>query len=781
MASTGGGGSGGRGSSDLNTLDKAGKNKRKLVEHSPESPLSHPSPSTEFPLYESSSGKSENPPSDLMHSEAAAGSSQSDDWDDPLACQLEELLLSGIRTIYQNAIKLLGRRGYSEDVAQKAMSRLSFYHGGADIVENIVNDALALLNDGKGHSRDIMFEDLQQMVEFTMIELVNVLMQVKPSLSSGEAMWRLLICDIDISQACAMEEEISGESSSSSAQSSLTSQNSELPGYTDKPNAANSSLPHDSLKQETLKFGSFMNPPNTKSSPTQEKETVITVSDISEKSSSGQATSRPFSFEEKLKMGSKSLNKKQLASLQKSLNAERAIRTHGKSISQSGKISSLGNIILEKRLRSPSKSHSSGLKIKAKVESITVRGSFQVPGNGPVISAPTPETAEPVVSDKKASPKLEAGVKLVPKISDYYAGMPYDESSGQHIPQDAKDETILKLIPQVETLQNDVQGWTNWANQKVMQATRRLSKDKLELKSLKQEKQEAEKCEKDKKNLEENAMKRESEMKSALSKATSQFTAASSNIEKLEAQQSLLQKEMERQKLQAVASSVYCSEALNREKKAQKDVESIKEQRSLLEEELKSHKNQAAELQNQKCKAEKALNQIEGKWNREKHMREALIAQMASIRFEREKIEAAGKIQEDLLRQKAENETRKHMDEIEKLEKQLNQLRFKSNASRIADLKRGMDVKCKDTNQTVKGRQEDCSKHTGKAVAAKGLKRERECVMCLSEEKSVVFLPCAHQLLCVNCNELHEKKGMKDCLTCRTPIQMRVAARFVPN
>ncbi|GAB2266385.1 hypothetical protein Dimus_001394 [Dionaea muscipula] len=56
-----------------------------------------------------------------------------------------------------------------------------------------------------------------------------------------------------------------------------------------------------------------------------------------------------------------------------------------------------------------------------------------------------------------------------------------------------------------------------------------------------------------------------------------------------------------------------------------------------------------------------------------------------------------------------------------------------------------------------------------------GVKRERECVMCLSEEMSVVFLPCAHQVVCTMCNELHVKQGMKDCPSCRSPIQRRIS------
>ncbi|KAF8044576.1 hypothetical protein N665_7790s0001 [Sinapis alba] len=58
------------------------------------------------------------------------------------------------------------------------------------------------------------------------------------------------------------------------------------------------------------------------------------------------------------------------------------------------------------------------------------------------------------------------------------------------------------------------------------------------------------------------------------------------------------------------------------------------------------------------------------------------------------------------------------------------------------------------------------------------IKRERECVMCLSEEMSVIFLPCAHQVLCSKCNQLHEKEAMEDCPSCRAKIQRRIQARF---
>nr|GLL46561.1 putative E3 ubiquitin-protein ligase RF298 isoform X1 [Ipomoea trifida] len=42
------------------------------------------------------------------------------------------------------------------------------------------------------------------------------------------------------------------------------------------------------------------------------------------------------------------------------------------------------------------------------------------------------------------------------------------------------------------------------------------------------------------------------------------------------------------------------------------------------------------------------------------------------------------------------------------------------------------------------------------------MEMERECVMCLSVEKTVAFLPCAHMALCQDCNVVHQRLGMND-------------------
>lgn len=56
----------------------------------------------------------------------------------------------------------------------------------------------------------------------------------------------------------------------------------------------------------------------------------------------------------------------------------------------------------------------------------------------------------------------------------------------------------------------------------------------------------------------------------------------------------------------------------------------------------------------------------------------------------------------------------------------------------------------------------------------KQVSSDRECMICLKDEVSVVFLPCAHQVICANCNDNYGKKGKANCPYCRAPIEQRI-------
>lgn len=329
-------------------------------------------------------------------------------------------------------------------------------------------------------------------------------------------------------------------------------------------------------------------------------------------------TSQTSPSEGKSKKARKSRSKKELAARNKTLNPDRVPGNKGKS----GKAASSGRLIMENRMKSSSESHGlqtkgSASNTKDKVEAPVREGSSHVPNKSPsaVSASDDPSkvhkegttsaaNTELTVSGKKPLLKPEANTAVFPKISDYYSRIPYDKSLGKYIPQDEKDELILKLVPRVQELQNELQSWTDWANQKVRQATHRLSKDKPELKALRLEKEE-------KKTLEENTLRRISEMELALVNAAGQVEAANSTICKLEEEQSLLHDEFDTVKLQAVEADVNCEEALEREQKALKDAQSWKGQKSLLQEELQTHKQRVTELQRKIGEAEKIKNHFE--------------------------------------------------------------------------------------------------------------------------------------------------------------------------
>ncbi|GMI69385.1 hypothetical protein like AT4G03000 [Hibiscus trionum] len=787
--------------------DKGSKNKRKLDDPSFETPVILPLSMSELPpeIFRY-------PMVGPLEVGSSIGSLSQDlvpaDWDDPVACQLEELLLSSLHTVFWNAIKKIVECGFKEDVAEKAISRHPLYQGGKDLVSNVVNDALASLKEGiEGDISSYLFKDLQQLVVYTMLEMISVLREVKPCLSIAEAMWWLLMFDLNIPVACEVEGdilcnlgcmEVSGESSSdSNPKSRSETQNREtvIP-ISNEPNVSKPSFSSQNYHPEALKFGSFPNLPKPKSSHASEGLSPD-IELLGSMSASRDNVSITYNSKEKSVTSRKGRSKTELAALRKkSLNMEISRMAYCKAVhrkNSSSKIVMEAGALADESHHVSTKSFpgdSSTLPTEGTKSAVPTTNTGYAPSlsseNKPVSkseggtskSSKTPEHSV----EKKPAPKAEGSSSMSSKPIDYYAGIPYNESLGKYIPRDEKDDLILKLVPRIEDLQNELDSWTQWANQKVKQAAHRLSKDRTELKSLRQEKEEAEQLKREKQIMEENTMKMLSEMEFALNNASSRVEDANSTVQKLEEEHSMLKMEMEAAKSQATASAASCREALEREQKALKDVQSWERQRSLLQEELALEKQKAAELQRKVGKAKNIYSQTEMTWKEARMAKEKVLSHAASIRKERERLEAEAKVEKDKIKLKAEKDMQKYGEEIKTLESKLSELKTKLDSSKIAALRGGIDGgngQCSSVNEgnhipSISKGVVDIEDYSG----SRGLKQERECVMCLSEEKMVVFLPCLHQVLCVKCNELHEKQRMKDCPACRTLIDYRICARF---
>ncbi|GJT40686.1 putative E3 ubiquitin-protein ligase RF298 [Tanacetum coccineum] len=707
------------------------------------------------------------------------------DWSDLTETELEELVSSNLDTMFKSAIKRIVSYGYSEEVAVKGVLRSGHCCGSKDVVSNIVENSLVFLKNGKEVEplREHKFENLEEMEKYILAELVCVVREVRPVFSTGDAMWCLLISDMNVSQACAMD----GESSSG------------LVGDKGSNGCSSNSVETQPKKAAAPVMASI---PKAEVPDSKQKASFVLDGFVSQKGKKGTAyrtMTRSFSLEEKGVGSRKITGKRDYILRQKSVHLEKGYRSHGlKGSSRTVKLGNIGGFILDKKLKYVSETTS----ISPKSASLKINESRGTINNNGLISASLFNTK---IANKNISTLPKANIKPMSALSVAetelslslpaktnntpipdapnvgFSAMPYDKSSEQCISQDKKDETTLKLVTRVRELQNQMQEWTEWANQKVMQVARRLGKDKTELKTLKQEKEEVERLKKEKQTLEESTMKKLTEMENALSKASSQVGRANATVCKLDVENAKLRLEMEAAKLQAAESAVSCEEISKREKKTLMQLQLWEKQKTLFQEELIAEKRKLAQFKENLEQAKEQRDQIETKWKHEEKAKQELVIQAIMYRTQRQEGEVLAKSREDLIRLKADKNLQRYKDDIEKLEKEISLLKLKSDSSKIAALKRGIDGSYASKVTDVKAyiSPQTYTPYVPNMVTGNGgVKRERECVMCLSEEMSVVFLPCAHQVVCTKCNELHEKQGMKDCPSCRGPIQSRICVRY---
>ncbi|CAN0898564.1 Putative E3 ubiquitin-protein ligase RF298 [Linum grandiflorum] len=742
--------------------------------------------------------------------EPALEESHDPDWSHITESQLEELALSNLNGVLKSAIKRIVACGFTEEVATKAILRSTVCDGCKDTLSNIVDNTLEFLQNGKEIDPSIeqCFDDLQQLQKYILADLVCLLREVRPSFSTGDAMWCLLISDMNLSHACAMDGDamISGTADGTSNVASCTPPETQIKPKSEGPEL-NDTIPVTKPKKS-------------------HKEGSTSAFDPVEKFFNIAGPSQSHVMEEKFTVTRKvhsGATMREFILTQKSLHLGKGYRSYGsKGSLRSGKLSGLGNLVLDKRMKSISDSTSVNIKNSSIRLSMVVGAynpqdggnqslpinsgmsssvsfSLEAPSaaslspktNIPPIVPPTnglpavpPASAKPGVSTADTELSLSLPAKSSSSLDSVngqnVATMLLDNPTIPWVAQDKKDEMIVKLLPRVRVLQNQLQEWTEWVNQKVMQAARRLSKDKAELKLLRQEKEEVERLKKEKQTLEENTMKKLTEMENALRKASEQVERARSTVRRLEVENAALRLEMEAAKLHAAESATSCQDVSKREKKTLIKLQSQEKQKGLLQEELGTEKRKVSILLHDLEVAKQKQEQQEGRRQQEEKSNEELLLQARETRKERDRIEGSTKSEEDMMKLKAAKSLQKYKDNIEKLEKEISKLRLKADSSKIAALRRGIDHGIK-SNPAQKERwtnyvselARDVSEYSEKG----GVERERECVMCLSEAMSVVFLPCAHQVVCTSCNELHEKKGMKDCPSCRSHIQRRIRVR----
>ncbi|XP_073143889.1 putative E3 ubiquitin-protein ligase RF298 [Henckelia pumila] len=818
--------------------EKGSRNKRKFLSNlSIDIPVDVTTLSrTEFPRHEMLQEKFRNALSNLgsLIARSADTSDEQEfkkflqaDWDNPIACQLEELLTNNLLATFRSAIKQIAECGYTEEAAEWAVLNSGLYHGIKDAVSNVVDGALALLSEKEFNtSNHPLFSGLQNLVDYTILEMIHVLREVRPALSIAEAMWYLLISDMNLVNACVIEGVTSGSScvlespgersvATISQSKDGVSVNSHLGSKTcDNPRQlmphSQSSPPESPVSLPVRQFPNSK--PRAGELASAVKEGSVAPQEVKGKFSAItrekiQTSSPSMTVDEKSggsKKGPSGSSKRDLLR-QKTFQFEKSYKGRMSKGAFKAKVAAWGSMVLDKSSKSQS---GSSVVMKGTYTKVTgikdsvvegkrhLSSNSQRDGHAGVLPTKDPVFALPAVISKSSaslvpdSNSLSTGEPSVAgphKSTDYFAAIPYDETLQKYVPQDDKDETILILVPHKKALESELQGWTHWANDKVMQAARRLGSDQGELKLLRQEKEEMEKLNKERQTLEENTLKRLTEMENALSNASGQIEMANSAVRRLGEENSLLKKKMEDAKSQALRAASNLQEAVQREQDALKKSQLWNAEKGLILEQLTDLKRQVADLNNRLDKAKELADQFKVLLKQEDKEKIKAATHIDSLRRKKEEDDAVTEEEEDKIKQRGELNLQKCKEAIKNLESAISELRLESDKSKIAALNVGY-------GSCLTGR-EDASTFPGlqlpkitKRLAvfqenfgAGSVRPERECIMCMTEEISVVFLPCAHQVLCGQCSKLHENQGMNDCPSCRTTINKRISVGYRVN
>ena len=177
------------------------------------------------------------------------------------------------------------------------------------------------------------------------------------------------------------------------------------------------------------------------------------------------------------------------------------------------------------------------------------------------------------------------------------------------------------------------------------------------------------------------------------------------------------------------------------------------------------------------------MNQLENtifllqfKWRQEQKAKELLLAQVEEERRSKEGAEAGNKRKLEALRLKIEIDFQRHKDDLQRLEQEFSRLKASAESNeqnhQSNTLPSGKLERAKPQGETIARLLHELDELEDSSE--KETNCDRDCIICLKDEVSIVFLPCAHQVLCANCSDNYGKKGKATCPCCRVPIEQRI-------
>lgn len=317
--------------------------------------------------------------------------------------------------------------------------------------------------------------------------------------------------------------------------------------------------------------------------------------------------------------------------------------------------------------------------------------------------------------------------------------------------EDPRNELILSVIKQHKDLKKQVLERKEWALRKAQQAEEKLSRHLSELKMLRIEKLENEVMKINQNHHQEKNVKKIMDTEYALWNTFSQLELANVAIKRLEMQSSNIRADLEAHNLSTSSSNRDLQEVEKRKKKWLKKVAAIERELNQLHEQIEEQKQEVLQCNQELLQLHNDQKEAEEKWKEQVKEKELAIALVAEEEMLRKRAEANLKSKHASLDQKMNTSCQPLRDNVHRLEVELANLQ----SSLIDTFEMAPPESCvlRDTS-------------------GEGVSYGRACIICSNKEASVLFLPCAHQVVCSKCNE--ERAVGERCPCCQTQIEERI-------
>ncbi|KAF8655126.1 hypothetical protein HU200_061263 [Digitaria exilis] len=697
---------------------------------------------------------------------------------------LRDVALNSLHMFFTTAVQMLSSEGYTEDDVLNAVvdSALCYQYDGP--INKITEHARTLLQSG-GHQVDYSCSEnvdtvLHMLGLYFICNASRLLKACCPFFTLGDALWCILLCDLDISIARAAFVHMIGYGNGQSEGHALRQCN--ICEGRENVNEISEGCGCSSSTESPAQFV----PPQYEAAQRIWSNILITYI-VSLQKSATKNEDAPSAQDESspVPMAAVQHNKKAKKGKRSKTNSMKPQKDSGKDVVvfkniqqiQQVKCISKTSARMLKESRSlmaflgSVQSTSTGISEvvnKKGLQPSTFLPTEPLPGPSSIkrrdspVMVSTGSLSSPVSCCSISSCSVKAESKQQMEPDAVQVSLPHTPAEGFEfyfsrdgmqttwVTKGREEELALKLVQRLGELKLEVKAWTDWANERVMQSTNRLVNERTVLLSLKKDKTDDEVPDLfNKKKLE--------ETQRALDSTSDELDRVTSRVQELTDKITHSRREKKAVQLQAKQADESFANLLSKETEFMDRLKSMETEKILLQEELVAGKSKLSNLLKNLEQARRSEDIVKKRCQEGENMLNALEKQVNFERTELERIDTSARAKSSKLLLKAQKDKEWLQANIRNLKEQVDEMSSSSKLQMVAKFM------------------------TPPGFMIDSVQREQECAMCLEEEVSVVFLPCGHQVVCAGCNQRHRDGGLTECPSCRAPIKRRICARFADS